>query len=228
MKKILLTIAVAALSVVLATQAQAAPKAGGGGKASPGRSGPTAAGKAAPGPKTVAPKTGLPSAKTGSSKPGQAGPKTGSSKPGHPGNGHPGNGSANKGHHNHHNYHLHHGTKFHHGYCYHGRHHNHWTVIRFDPRYGCNCYWDPCVLAWYYWCQRDVCYYPVTYCPYRCYSCTEVVTVQQTVCETCRPVTTCVPCANGQTQVAYSSTAEPPVNNNIVPIPEPAYPLPGQ
>ena len=100
------------------------------------------------------------------------------------------------------NYHLQHGTKFEHGYFYKGKHHEHWGEIRFDPRYGCNCYWDSCLSIWYYWCERDVCYYPVSYCPYRCYVCPVVVLevvrpvvvvrpiVVQPVCE-CQPVVAC-------------------------------------
>ena len=56
------------------------------------------------------------------------------------------------------NYHLKYGTKTSFGYSYHGKHHNHWTVTRYDARYGCNCYWDPYVSTWYYWCERDTSY----------------------------------------------------------------------
>ena len=111
------------------------------------------------------------------------------------------------------NYHLTFGTKSSFGYSYKGKHHNHWTVIRFDARYGCNCYWDPCLLTWYYWCDRDVCYYPVSYCPYRCYSCTEVVAA--------RPA--CNTCTNGQVAVNPAETEAPPTGDNT-PIPEPIAP----
>ena len=67
------------------------------------------------------------------------------------------------------NYQLTHGTRFSNGYFYTGRSHAHWSCSRFDTRYGCTCYFDPCCECWYYWCQPASCYYPVTYCPYRTY-----------------------------------------------------------
>ena len=109
------------------------------------------------------------------------------------------------------NYHLQHGTKFSNGFKYVGKNHSHWTQTRFDTRYGCTCYFDSGLSRWYYWCARDVCYYPVSYCPYQCYSCTEVVTARPVCTEvvTVRPVCTpvcvqpiCVPTCN-----CYSSFA---------------------
>jgi hypothetical protein len=76
------------------------------------------------------------------------------------------------------NYHVTHGTRFHHGYYYRGRNHSHWRCWRWDARYGCICYWDPSVCVWYYWCQPDSCYYPVSYCPYRTYCWTTPGVVQ--------------------------------------------------
>ena len=67
------------------------------------------------------------------------------------------------------NYNLTYGTRFAQGYYYSGRNHNHWSYCRYDARYGCNCYYDPCCSSWYYWCEPASCYYPVTYCPYRTY-----------------------------------------------------------
>jgi len=67
-------------------------------------------------------------------------------------------------------YHLRVGVHFEHGIYYKGKEHPHWALCRYDARYGCDCYWDPCSLTWYYWCEPDVCYYPVTYVPYRTYS----------------------------------------------------------
>ena len=67
------------------------------------------------------------------------------------------------------NYHLTNGTRFDHGYFYRGRSHSHWSSQRYDARYGCTCYYDPCCSTWYYWCQPANCYYPVSYCPYRTY-----------------------------------------------------------
>ena len=61
------------------------------------------------------------------------------------------------------------GVKFDNGYFYKGKNHDHWGPIRWDLRYGCYCFWDPCVASWYYWCEQDNCYYPVSFCPYRTY-----------------------------------------------------------
>ena len=68
------------------------------------------------------------------------------------------------------NYHLTYGTRFAQGYFYRGRSHSHWTYTRFDSRYGCTCYYDPCCSCWYYWCEPATCYYPVAYCPYQTYA----------------------------------------------------------
>jgi hypothetical protein len=143
MKKIILTLAITALSVIIATPTQAAPK-------------------------SVHPSGVHATAKVN---------------------------HVNAGKFN--NYHVQHGTKFDHGFFYKGKNHNHWGLTRFDPRYGCTCYWDTTLRCWYYWCERDICYYPVSYCPYRCYSCTEVVQVVAPVCQTCQPVTTCDTCTSG-------------------------------
>src|ERR1022692_2621428 len=59
------------------------------------------------------------------------------------------------------NYHQTYGTRFAHGYYYTGRSHSHWSVQRYDSRYGCTCYFDPCCSAWYYWCQPANCYYQI-------------------------------------------------------------------
>ena len=67
------------------------------------------------------------------------------------------------------NYNINYGTRFAHGYYYSGRNHNHWSYSRYDARYGCVCYYDPCCSCWYYWCEPASCYYPVTYCPYSTY-----------------------------------------------------------
>src|SRR5258708_3551911 len=72
-------------------------------------------------------------------------------------------------------YHLRVGIRFEHGIYYKGKDHPHWAHCRYDARYGCDCYWDPCSLSWYYWCEPDFCYYPVTYVPYRTYSWRPVV-----------------------------------------------------
>jgi hypothetical protein len=81
-------------------------------------------------------------------------------------------------------YHLSHGTKFEHGIFYRGKNHEHWGESRFDRRYGCNVYWDRGLSKWFYWCERDICYYPVTYRPY------QVEVCQPVIVEPVRPVTT--------------------------------------
>lgn len=64
------------------------------------------------------------------------------------------------------NYHLDYGTKFKGGYFYKGKEHSHWSYHCYDKRYGCECYYCPCTCCYYYWCQPDDCYYPVSYCPH--------------------------------------------------------------
>src|SRR3954447_23409858 len=71
----------------------------------------------------------------------------------------------------HRDYHREHGKKFEHGYYYHGREHRHWTSCYFDDRFGCYLYHCPATEAYYYWCERDTCYYPTTHCPYNTYAC---------------------------------------------------------
>jgi hypothetical protein len=84
-------------------------------------------------------------------------------------------------------YHLSHGTKFEHGYFYKGRNHEHWGEIRFDHRYNTRIYFDRGLDRWFYWCERDVCFYPVTYCPYRTYVCPPIE-IRPLVVEPVRPV----------------------------------------
>jgi hypothetical protein len=82
---------------------------------------------------------------------------------------HPHGGSAGQrnGHAGYHrNYHLSHGRQFRGGYYYPGRTHGHWAYTVFDARYGCTLYYDPGLTCYYYWCEPDDCYYPVSYCPY--------------------------------------------------------------
>ncbi len=56
------------------------------------------------------------------------------------------------------------------GYYYCGKSCNFWTYKCYDARYGCSIYFDPSYSCYYYYCVPDDCYYPVTYCPYDCYS----------------------------------------------------------
>jgi hypothetical protein len=119
-------------------------------------------------------------------------------------------------------YHLTHGVKFAQGTHYKRKNHQHWTLVRWDLRYGCYCYWDPYVSVWYYWCEQDVCYYPVSYCPYRTYCNCGVPEVAVPVCETCRPLT-CETCATIRPD-AVPSASEAPPTASIPVIPEPVEP----
>lgn len=254
MNKILFAIAIAAMTTAVTTHAQAAPKSGGrkpsaanhaAGRPSAGKPAAShgvnkaAPAKAAPNHgvnKAVPPKAApnhnvnkaAPSkvapnhhAAPGKTPPNHGAKGTPAGKTGAAHHGNPGYGNANRVH----NYHLQHGAKFQHGYFYRGRHHSHWTVIRFDPRYGCDLYFDPDLGVWYYWCAPDLCFYPVCYVPYRCYVCTEVVATRA-IGETSRPTAPCPTCANGQAPVAYPSTPEPPLNAVALPIPEPVFQQP--
>jgi hypothetical protein len=55
------------------------------------------------------------------------------------------------------------------GHHQHHRNH-HWSSSRYFAQYGCTFYYDTDDQCWYYWCQRDDCYYPTSYCPYGTYS----------------------------------------------------------
>jgi hypothetical protein len=131
-------------------------------------------------------------------------------------------------------YHLSHGTKFDHGFFYKGKNHEHWGETRFDHRFGCNVYWDRGLATWFYWCERDICFYPVSYCPYRTYVCPPIVAeparpiIRPLVVEPVRPVAAPVP-------VAAPAPVAPTVNVRVnvqvnaqttsaLPIPEAALP----
>jgi hypothetical protein len=90
----------------------------------------------------------------------------------------PGSSKAGSMHANFKDYHLSHGTKFEHGFYYKGKNHEHWGETRFDNRFGCKVYWDRGLAAWYYWCERDICFYPVSYCPHRTYVCPPPIIVE--------------------------------------------------
>jgi hypothetical protein len=67
---------------------------------------------------------------------------------------------------NFHDYHYSLGYSFEHGYYYKGRDHSHWSHYYYSERYGTTIYFDPYHSVYYYWCQPDGCYYPVSYSPY--------------------------------------------------------------
>jgi hypothetical protein len=52
----------------------------------------------------------------------------------------------------------------------HGHGYNHWSYRCWNGNYGCYCYWDAGCSQYFYYCQPDSCYYPVTYCPYHRFS----------------------------------------------------------
>jgi hypothetical protein len=56
------------------------------------------------------------------------------------------------------------------GYSYKGHNWNFWKGHKFFSQYGCNCNYNPYAHCWYYWCNPDACWYPVSYCPYSVYS----------------------------------------------------------
>jgi hypothetical protein len=61
-------------------------------------------------------------------------------------------------------------VKYNWGYSYKGFKWNHWTHHKWFVNFGTFCYWNPHIGGWYYWCQPDECWYPVTYCPYGVYN----------------------------------------------------------
>ncbi|MSQ96896.1 MAG: hypothetical protein EXR98_20405 [Gemmataceae bacterium] len=204
MKTFILTIAVAALTLTIASPMQAGPKTGGFNKSSASNT------KSVSSTKVAATKTGGFNKSSASNTKSVSSTKVAATKtsPASKPKVNPGTAAKVK------DYHVKFGSKFQGGYVYKGKHHNHWGLIRFDLRYGCDCYWDPCVLVWYYWCERDICYYPVSYCPYRSYVCPEVVV--QSASEVALPVAN-----DGSTTIRPD--AAPPVND-IAPIPEPVSP----
>jgi Ni/Co efflux regulator RcnB len=55
-------------------------------------------------------------------------------------------------------------------HCYRGRHCDFWNYHCWDRRYGCELYWNPWYRCYYYYCDPDDCYYPISYCPHRKFS----------------------------------------------------------
>jgi hypothetical protein len=55
-------------------------------------------------------------------------------------------------------------------HCYKGKHCDFWNYHCWDRRYGCYLYWNPWYRSYYYYCDPDDCYYPISYCPYRKFS----------------------------------------------------------
>ena len=102
---------------------------------------------------------------------------------------------------------MRHGTSFSHGVYYAGRDHNHWKSCYFDDRFGCHLYMCPTTSCYYYWCEADVRYYPVSYCPYGNYCPSRVC-----MWPSC-PVST-----------PTHPPVCPPFNNTIHPIPSPTQP----
>jgi hypothetical protein len=63
-----------------------------------------------------------------------------------------------------------HGEKFAHGTLYRGYRHNHWGYRYWNGTNRAWYYYDPGIKSYYYWCQPDSCWYPVSYCPYGQYT----------------------------------------------------------
>jgi hypothetical protein len=55
-------------------------------------------------------------------------------------------------------------------HCYKGKHCDFWNYHCWDRRYGCELYWNPWYRCYYYYCDPDDCYYPISYCPHRKFS----------------------------------------------------------
>jgi hypothetical protein len=107
-------------------------------------------------------------------------------------------------------YHQQHGTKFSHGYSYRGRYHNHWHHRQWDSRYGTYLFWDRGLRTWYYWCQPDDCYYPISYVPYQRYSWETTPAPSPeptpTPCQDCTPVPP--PATNSQPPCCWTGPSE--------------------
>lgn len=124
------------------------------------------------------------------------------------------------------------------GYCYHGIDHCHWYCNKWSPIHNCWFYFDQSCLLWYYWCEPDLCYYPVTYLPYRTYVyvatpvvLTTPVVVAPVVTPVVTPVLTTTPVVTTTTtsvaaaNVVAGGAAQAPVAN---PAPINLPPLPGE
>ena len=48
------------------------------------------------------------------------------------------------------------------GYCYPGQSQSHWTYSCYSPRFGCECFWCPYTTCYYYYSAPACCYYPVS------------------------------------------------------------------
>jgi hypothetical protein len=51
-------------------------------------------------------------------------------------------------------------------HCYKGKYCDFWNYHCWDRSYGCELYWNPWYRCYYYFCDPDDCYYPISYCPY--------------------------------------------------------------
>jgi hypothetical protein len=96
------------------------------------------------------------------------------------------------------NYHLTHGKVFSGGYCYPGKNHTHWAYHGWSKKYRCECYWCPSTCQYYYWCEPQACYYPVTY-----YDAAPCPSPEPAVCATPAPVCAPAPCPPAVEYVTY-------------------------
>ena len=64
------------------------------------------------------------------------------------------------------NYQCYNGLKCSFGWCFPGFDHCHWTYKCWFVDCGCYCNWCPSTCCYYYYCVPDLCWYPISYCPY--------------------------------------------------------------
>jgi len=100
--------------------------------------------------------------------------------------------SMKSSHNNYKNYAQEHGKKFSGGYCYEGSKHNQWSNCYWNKSCGCYNYYCPSTCQYYYWCDKQATYYPVS-----CYSEAPATTecaplAEQPVC--CQSPTPTFPC----------------------------------
>jgi hypothetical protein len=107
-------------------------------------------------------------------------------------------------------YHRKHGKEFSWGYAYFGREHRHWTSCYFDERFGCYLYFDPSTQVYYYWCERDVVFYPINHCPYETF-----VFTTECVAKGCP-----VMCPKTPPTFVLRNTIHPIINTNPQPVKE--------
>jgi hypothetical protein len=54
------------------------------------------------------------------------------------------------------------GQKFGSRWRFHGKHGHYWSRTCWSRKYGCECYYCPTTCCWYYWCEGQVAYLPLS------------------------------------------------------------------